>query len=74
MLPKTLGDVVGLGTEAAALRDAALVTIGCQNTYREGIMKLAGVEDALAEAQRLLGARSVGGYLVDTVGEFRRRV
>ncbi len=61
MLPKTLRDVAGLGTEPAALGDAALVMIDCQNTYREGTMKLAGVEDALAEAQRLLTrARTAG--------------
>ena len=61
MLPKTLRDVAGLGTQPAALSDAALVMIDCQNTYREGTMKLAGVEDALVEAQRLLErARAAG--------------
>ena len=61
MLPKTLRDVAGLGTTPAALRDAALVMIDCQNTYREGTMRLAGVEQALAEAQRLLErARTAG--------------
>ena len=61
MLPKTLRDVSGLGTQPPALRDAALVMIDCQNTYREGVMQLAGVEAALAEAQRMLGrARSAG--------------
>lgn len=49
MLPKTLRDVPGLGTQPPALRDAALVMIDCQNTYREGVMQLAGVEAALAE-------------------------
>ena len=61
MLPKTLRDLSGLGTQPPALRDAALVMIDCQNTYREGIMQLAGVEAALAEAQRLLQrARAAG--------------
>ena len=61
MLPKTLRDVSGLGTQPPALRDAALVMIDCQNTYREGVMQLAGVEAALAEARRMLErARSAG--------------
>ncbi len=61
MLPKTLRDVAGLGSRPPALRDAALVMIDCQNTYREGVMKLAGVEAALIEAQRLLArARDAG--------------
>ena len=61
MLPKTLRDLSGLGTQPPALRDAALVMIDCQNTYREGVMQLAGVEAALAEAQRMLQrARAAG--------------
>lgn len=61
MLPKTLRDVSGLGTQAAALRGSALVMIDCQNTYREGVMQLAGVEAALAEARRMLErARAAG--------------
>jgi nicotinamidase-related amidase len=35
--------------------------IDCQNTYREGVMRLVGVEAALDEAQRLLSrARAAG--------------
>lgn len=61
MLPKTLRDVSGLGTQPPALRGSALVMIDCQNTYREGIMQLAGVEAALAEARRMLErARAAG--------------
>jgi len=61
MLPKTLREVAGLPTQPAALREAALVLIDCQNTYREGTMSLAGVEPALAEAARLLErARGAG--------------
>ncbi len=61
MLPKTLRDLSGLGTEPPTLREAALVMIDCQNTYREGVMQLVGVEAALAEAQRMLErARSAG--------------
>jgi nicotinamidase-related amidase len=53
-MPKTLRDHAGLPSQPAALSDAALVLIDCQNTYREGTMQLSGVEDALAEATRLL--------------------
>ena len=61
MAPKTLRDVAGLGSQPAALHDSALVLIDCQNTYREGTMKLVGVEAALAEAKRLLErARAAG--------------
>lgn len=58
---KTLRDVAGLGQQPAALRQSAIVLIDCQNTYREGLMELDGVEPALAEASRLLTrARSLG--------------
>ncbi len=61
MAPKTLRDLSGLGTQPPALREAALVMIDCQNTYREGVMQLAGVEAALMEAQRMLQrARAAG--------------
>ena len=61
MPPKTLREVAGLPTQPATLRDAALVLIDCQNTYREGTMQLVGVEAALAEAARLLArARNAG--------------
>jgi len=58
---KTLRDVAGLGRQPAALGQSALVLIDCQNTYREGLMELEGVEAALDEARRLLErARSLG--------------
>ncbi len=58
---KTLRDVAGLGQTPSALRQSALVMIDCQNTYRQGLMQLDGVEAALDEAQRLLErARSLG--------------
>lgn len=50
----TLRDLVGLGQTPGKLADAALILIDCQNTYREGIMALEGVEPALQEAKRLL--------------------
>ena len=59
MALKTLRDVSGLGTQPPALGGAALVMVDCQDTYREGVMQLAGVEPALRQAQRLLArARS----------------
>ena len=61
MAPQTLRQVAGLPEQPTALRDAALVLIDCQNTYREGIMRLVGVEEAVAEAARLLRrARDAG--------------
>lgn len=50
----TLRDIVGLGNSASAISDSALVIIDAQNTYREGIMKLDGVEPALQECRILL--------------------
>ena len=60
-LPKTLRDVSGLSTDAPSLKDSALVMIDLQNTYREGVMQLDGVEPAIKEAQKLLAkAREAG--------------
>lgn len=61
MLPRTLRDMEGLPGAPPALSEAALVLIDCQNTYREGVMKLVGVEPALVEAAGLLRrARAAG--------------
>lgn len=61
MTLKTLRDVSGLSPEPAALTGSALVMIDLQNTYREGVMRLEGVEPALAAARELLGrARAAG--------------
>ncbi len=58
---ETLRDVAGLGHEACSLAQSAVVLIDCQNTYREGIMKLVGVEAALLECRALLDrARAAG--------------
>lgn len=51
---KSLRDIVGLGQEPGQLRDSALLMIDLQNTYRNGVMQLSGVEQAIAEAQKLL--------------------
>ena len=59
--PKTLRDVSGLGSEAPILKGSALIMIDLQNTYREGVMALEGVEAAIVEAAALLGrAREAG--------------
>ena len=50
----TVREVAGLGQVPASLKDAALIMVDCQNTYRRGIMQLTGVESALVEARRLL--------------------
>lgn len=56
----TLRQVAGLGSAPVPLAESALVLIDCQNTYRSGIMRLAGVEEALARAAELLArARSL---------------
>ena len=46
----------------APLSKSALVLIDCQNTYREGVMQLEGVEPALAECAKLLD-RAVDGVV-----------
>lgn len=52
--PRTLRNVAGLPQQPGRLDDSALILIDCQNTYRQGVMQLEGVEPALAEAARLL--------------------
>ena len=59
--PKTLRDVSGLGDKAPGLKGSALIMIDLQNTYREGVMRLEGVEPAIVEAAALLErAREAG--------------
>ncbi|EEF24335.1 conserved hypothetical protein [Ricinus communis] len=50
----SLRDLVGLGHTPSRLSESALILIDCQNTYRQGIMRLDGVEEAILEAQKLL--------------------
>lgn len=50
----SLRSITGLSDQVADLAQSALVLIDCQNTYREGVMKLDGIEDAVNEAQGLL--------------------
>lgn len=57
----TLRSLSGLNPEPASLKGSALVMVDLQNTYREGVMRLEGVEPALREAAALLGrARDAG--------------
>lgn len=51
---KTIRDLAALGDEASAIADSALIIIDAQNTYCEGVMKLDGMDEALAECRRLL--------------------
>ncbi|GJE58849.1 cysteine hydrolase family protein [Methylobacterium trifolii] len=58
---KTLRGLSGLSPEPAGLTGSALLMIDLQNTYREGVMRLDGVEPAIAEAAALLArAREAG--------------
>ena len=50
----TLRELSGLPQAPAALSDAALIMVDCQNTYRHGVMQLEGVEPAIVVAQKLL--------------------
>ncbi|RUO99804.1 cysteine hydrolase family protein [Hyphomicrobium sp.] len=51
---RTLRDITGMGETPARVGNSALVLIDCQNTYREGIMQLEGVEPALEQCRDLL--------------------
>ena len=51
---KTLREITGLGHTPTTIGKSALILIDCQNTYREGVMQLEGVEPALIECQHLL--------------------
>ena len=57
----TLRTLSGLSPQPASLRDSALILVDLQNTYREGVMQLNGVEPAIVEARALLTrAREAG--------------
>jgi nicotinamidase-related amidase len=61
MARTTLRELMGLGDAPVPLGQSTLIMIDCQNTYRQGVMQLDGVEDALAEAAQLLTrARAAG--------------
>ncbi|KQP89000.1 isochorismatase [Methylobacterium sp. Leaf113] len=57
----TLRGLSGLGTEPPSLKGSALVMIDLQETYRQGVMRLEGIEPAIREAAALLArARGAG--------------
>ncbi|HIE69721.1 MAG TPA: cysteine hydrolase [Planctomycetes bacterium] len=61
----TLRSLLALPDAPAPLSKSALVMIDCQNTYREGIMQLEGVEAALQECAKLLArARDAGTTII----------
>lgn len=61
----TLRSLMALPETPAPLSKSALVLIDCQNTYREGIMQLDGIEPALAECAKLLQrARDAGARVI----------
>lgn len=57
----TLRSLLALPDTPESLAKSALILIDCQNTYREGIMQLEGVEPALAECAKLLQRARDGG-------------
>ena len=50
MASPTLRELTGMNPNPSPISESALVLIDCQQTYREGIMQLVGVEPALKEA------------------------
>lgn len=61
----TLRSLLGLPSEPEQLAKSALIMIDCQNTYREGIMELDGVEPALQNCATLLArARNAGATVI----------
>lgn len=54
MTNPTLRALTGMDPNPAPISKSALVLIDCQQTYREGVMKLENVEPALKEAAALL--------------------
>lgn len=53
-LPVTLRDLSGQPAAPAPLSETALILVDAQNTYREGVMALDGVEAALQRCAELL--------------------
>ncbi|MFF7442175.1 isochorismatase family protein [Streptomyces sp. NPDC008122] len=66
----TLRDVIGLPQELPRLGDSTLILIDFQNTYRTGVMRLPGAEEAVAAGARLLAAaRAAGAPVVHVVND-----
>ena len=66
--PKTLLEMAGADMTPNALSDSALVLIDCQMEYVTGAVPLPGVDEALAEAGRVLSrARAAAAPIVHVV-------
>ena len=61
MASPTLREITGMSPNPSAISDSALILIDCQQTYREGVMQLTGVEPALKEAADLLARFRAAG-------------
>lgn len=61
MSSPTLRSLLALPEKPESLKKSALILIDCQNTYRQGVMQLEGVEPALAECAKLLERARAGG-------------
>ncbi|MFC7791073.1 isochorismatase family protein [Streptomyces cinereoruber] len=66
----TLREVIGLPQEPPRLGESTLIMIDFQNTYRTGVMRLDGAEEAVAAGARLLAAaRAAGTPVVHVVND-----
>lgn len=57
----TLRDLAGRSAAPASLSEATLIIVDAQNTYREGVMALDGIEAALERCAELLERARVAG-------------
>lgn len=65
MAGSTLRDLLALSPTPTPLSQSVLVMIDCQNTYRQGVMQLEGVEEALGVCADLLArARAAGSPVI----------
>lgn len=63
--PHTLRGLVGLPAAPVRLAESALIMVDCQNTYLQGLMRLEGVDAAIAVARILLNrARAEGAHVI----------
>ena len=63
--PQTFYQLTGRGHAPASLSNATLLIIDAQEEYRSGVVKLPGVDAAVAEIAKLLeAARSLGNAIV----------
>jgi nicotinamidase-related amidase len=63
--PKTLLEMIGVESAPSALSHSALILIDCQNTYKDGPVKLVGMDNALVEIQKLISrSRKAGSPII----------